>query len=100
MWSKLDDLDFADDIVLTPRTKGQIHLKVKKLSINSKATGLKVDSEKANLLRLNFISNETVQVDEQDIADLTWVHTSACQGAGRRILSFLAEQKAAMLLRL
>ena len=75
-------------------------MKVKKFSINRKATGLKVDLEKTNLLRLNFINNETVQVDEQDIADLTWVHTSACQGAGRRILSFLAEQKAAMLLRL
>ena len=70
LWSKLDDLDLADD-----------------LHPERRATGLKpVDLEKTNLLRLNSTSNETVQVDEQDISDLIWVHTSACHGAGRRTL--------------
>ena len=70
LWSKLDDLDFADDIALTSSTKCQIQQKVTNLSTNSKATGLKINSEKTKLLRLNTISNENVQVDEHDIEDV------------------------------
>jgi len=45
LWSKLDNLDFADDIVLTSSTKGQLlQPKVENLSTNSKATGLKINS--------------------------------------------------------
>ena len=39
LWSKLDDLDFADDIALTSSTKFQIQQKVTNLSTNSKTTG-------------------------------------------------------------
>ena len=52
LWSKLDDLDFADDIALTSSTKCQIQQKVTKL------------------LRLNTTSNENVQIDEHDIEDV------------------------------
>ena len=45
LWSKLDNLDFADDIALTFSTKGQLlQPKVENLSTNSKATGLKINS--------------------------------------------------------
>ena len=44
LWSKLDDLDFADDIALTSSTKCQIQQKVKNLSTNSKTTGLKINT--------------------------------------------------------
>ena len=70
LWSKLDDLDFADDIALTSSTKCQIQKKVKTLSTNSKTTGLKINSEKTKLLRLNTTSNENVQVDDHDIEDV------------------------------
>ena len=70
LWSKLGDLDFADDIALTSSTKCQIQQKVTNLSINSKTTGLKINSEKTKLLRLNTTSNENVQVDEHDIEDV------------------------------
>ena len=40
LWSKLDDLGFADDIALTSSTKCQIQQKVTNLSTNSKTTRL------------------------------------------------------------
>ena len=70
LWSKLDDLDFADDIALTSSTKCQIQQKVTNLSTNSKKTGLKINSEKTKLLRLKMTSNENVQVHEHDIEDV------------------------------
>ena len=51
-------------------TKCQIQQKVTNLSTNSKTTGLKINSDKTKLLRLNTTSNEHVQVDEHDIEDV------------------------------
>ena len=70
LWSNLDNLGFADDIALTSSMKCQIQQKVTNLSTNSKTTGLKINSEKTKLLRLNTTSNENVQVDEHDIEDV------------------------------
>ena len=70
LWSKLDDLGFADDIALTSTTKCQFQQKVTYLSTNSKTAGLKINSEKTKLLRLNTTSNENVQVDEHDIEEV------------------------------
>ena len=70
LWSNVDDLDFADDIALTSSTKCQIQQKATNLSTNSKTTGLKINSEKTKLLRLNTTSSENVQVDEHDIEDV------------------------------
>ena len=70
LWSKVDDLDFADDIALTSSTKCQIQKKVTNLSTNSKTTGLKINYEKTKLLRSNRTSNEYVKVKEHDIEDV------------------------------
>ena len=59
-------------------TKQQIQQKVRSFSTNSKATGLKVNSEKTKLLRLNTTNNEKVQVDDRDIDD---VESFVCLGA-------------------
>ena len=68
--SKLNDLDFADDIALISSTKQQIQQKVRSLSNNSKVTGLKINSEKTKFLRLNTTNNKKVQVDDRDIDDV------------------------------
>ena len=68
--SKLEDLDFADDIVLISSTREQIQQKVRSLSTNSKGTGLKINAEKTKLLRLNTSNTEKVQVDGQDIEEV------------------------------
>ena len=78
LWSKLNDLNFADDISLISSTKQQIQQKVRSLSTNSKATGLKINSEKTKLLRLNTTNNEKVQGDDRDIDD---VERFVCLGA-------------------
>ena len=72
LWPKLDDLDFVDDITLTASSKCQMQIqqKVTNLSTNSKKTGLKINSEKTKLLRLNMTSSENVRVDKHDIEDV------------------------------
>ena len=100
LWSKLDDLDFADDIALTSSTKCQIQQKVTNLSTNSKTTGLKINSEKTKLLRLNTTSNEYVQVDEHDIEDVEsfvylGAHISKSGGTEEDIKARLGKVRAA-----
>lgn len=85
LWSKLNDLDFADDTSLTSSTTQQIQQKVKSLSANSKATGLKINSEKTKLLRLNTTNNEKVHFDDREIDDVEsfvylGVHVSSSGG--------------------
>ena len=70
MCSKLDDLDFADDIALISSTREQIQQKVRSLSTNSKGIELKINAEKTKLLRLNTSNTEKVQVDGQDIEEV------------------------------
>ena len=70
MCSKLDDLDFADDIAIISSTREQIQQKVRSLSTNSKGIGLKINAEKTKLLRLNTSNTEKVQVDGQDIKEV------------------------------
>ena len=60
----------VDDIALISSTKQKIQQKVRSLSTNSRATGLKINSEKTKLLRLNTANNETIQVDDRDIDDV------------------------------
>ena len=68
--SKLEDLDFGDDIALISSTREQIQRKGRSLSTNSKGIGLKIDAEKTKLLRLNTSNTEKVQVDDQDIEEV------------------------------
>ena len=68
--SKLEDLDFADNIALISSTREQIQQKGRNLSTNSKGIGLKIDAEKTKLLRLNTSNIEKVQVDGQNIEEV------------------------------
>ena len=100
LWSKLNDLDFADDIALISSTKQQIQQKVRSLSTNSKATGLKINSEKTKLLRLNTNNNEKVQGDDRDIDDVEsfvclGAHVSSAGGTEDDIKARLGEASAA-----
>ena len=70
LWSKPDDLDYADDIALISSTRGKIQQKVRSLNSISKETGLKINTSKAKLLQLNTASNKKIQVDEQDSEDV------------------------------
>ena len=103
LWTKLNDLDNADDIALISSTKQQVQQKeeVRNLSANSKATGLKINSEKTKLLRLNTTNNKKVQVDDRDIDDIAesfgylGAHISSSGGTEDDIKARLGKARAA-----
>ena len=87
-------------MLLYPAQKQQIQQKVRSLSTNSKATGLKIYSEKTKLLRLNTTNNEEVQVDDRDIDDVESfvylvAHVSSCGGTEDDIKVRLGKARAA-----
>lgn len=103
LWSKLNYLDFADDVALISSTKQQIQKRVRSLSTNSKATGLKINSEKTKLHRLNTTNNEKVQVEDRDIDDLEsfvylgGVHVSSSGGTEDDIKARFGKARAAYI---
>ena len=68
--SKLDDLDFADDIALLSSTKQQIQQKTDMLVRNSGQIGLKANRQKCKVLRLNTKNKDTIKIDEESIEDV------------------------------
>lgn len=87
-------------LLLYPAQKQQIQQKVRSLSTNSKATALKIYSEKTKLLRLNTTNNEEVQVDDRDIDDVESfvylvAHVSLCGGTEDDIKVRLGKARAA-----
>ena len=61
-WTEID----ADNIALTSSTTSQIQQKARSHRTNSKGTGLKINSQKTRLLRLNTPNIEKVHVVGQD----------------------------------
>ena len=51
--SKVDDLDFADDIALLSATKQQIQDKTRKLNVEATRVGMKISVEKTKTMRMN-----------------------------------------------
>ena len=58
LWSKLEDLDSADDIALTSGTRDQMQRNLRNLDKYSTETGLNISIAKTKLLRLNAVSIE------------------------------------------
>ena len=68
--TKLEDLDFADDIALLSSTKQHIQTKTDKLAHDAERVGLKVNVDKSKLLQINSRNNDTVEVNGQEIEDV------------------------------
>ena len=51
--SKLEDLDFADNIVLMSSTRQHMQTKSKKLEEDSERVGLKINIDKTKIMRVN-----------------------------------------------
>ena len=64
--SKLDDLDFADDIALLSSTKQQMQDKLNKLDAEARRVGLKINMEKTKMMRINSSSQEQFTIGTQD----------------------------------
>ena len=70
MMSKLEDLDFADDIALLSSTHSQVQSKTNSMSGLVKRVGLKINAKKTKVLRLNNRKMEPVKFEGKDIHDV------------------------------
>ena len=70
MMSKLEDLDFADDIALLSSTHSQMQSKANSMSGLVKRVGLKINEKKTKILRLNNRKMEPVKLEGKDIEDV------------------------------
>ena len=68
--TKLEDLDFADDIALLSSTRQHIQAKTDKLTHEAERVGLKVNVDKCKLLRINSRNNDVVEVNGRGIEDV------------------------------
>ncbi len=58
--TKLDDLDYADDIALLSSTKDQLQRKHTDVSKHAHTTGLKITAAKTKVMRLNANNNQPI----------------------------------------
>ncbi|GFR97185.1 endonuclease-reverse transcriptase [Elysia marginata] len=72
--SKLDDLDFADDIALLSSTQQHFQQKTDNLVLLSHQTGLRVNPEKCKTLRIYEKSTDNIRVDNATLEDVETVH--------------------------
>ncbi len=68
--SKLEDLDFADDLVLLASTKQHIQQKIDRLSKEAKRTGLKTNSQKTKVMRINSRNNDDITIGGQAVEEV------------------------------
>ena len=71
MMETLEDLDYADDIVLFSSTWRHAQQKLESLNSNGLLTGLKINRTKTESLRINAPNNTAFSVGGDDIKDVT-----------------------------
>ena len=78
MMDTLEDLDYADDIVLLSESWRHGQTKLERLNQVSKSTGLKINKKKTESLRVNATNNNTFKVDGEDLNEVsTFVYLGA-----------------------
>ena len=83
--SKLDDLDFGDDVVLLSSTKHQIQDKTTRLVEEARRVGLKINKEKTKAMRINARNQEKIIINGQDIGDVNefvYLGAKVCKEGG------------------
>ena len=70
--SKLEDLDFADDIIALLSSTQQHAAQVKATRLNKYAaqTGLRINKKKTEVLRINSKCNTRIQIDDQHLNEV------------------------------
>ena len=71
MMETLEDLDYADDIVLLSKSWRHAQQKLEKLRQNGLRTGLKINKTKTESLRINTTNYSAFNVGGEDIKDVT-----------------------------
>jgi hypothetical protein len=68
--TKLDDLDFADDITLLPSSKDHMQNKFNSLNNYATQTGFKINAGKTKVMRLNANNSQAITINEKDVDDV------------------------------
>ena len=83
--SKLDDLDFADDIATLSATKQQMQDKTRRMEEEAKRVGLKINTAKTKNMRINARNQEKIKINGQDIEEteeFTYLGATVCKEGG------------------
>ncbi|VDO78426.1 unnamed protein product [Schistosoma curassoni] len=67
---QLDDLDFADDLVVLSQSQQQMQEKTTSVAAASAAVGLIIHKEKSKILRYNTACTNPVTFDREDLEDV------------------------------
>jgi len=70
LMSKLEDLDFADDLALLSHRLQHMQEKMDSLKEASQRVGLKISQEKTKLLRVNTVQEEDITIGEQAVEEV------------------------------
>ena len=70
LWTQLDDLDFADDLVLLSHNHRQMQDKTTLLETTSAGAGLKINRKKTELMKMNTTVNTPVTVGGKPIKEV------------------------------
>ena len=68
LFSKLEDLDFADDVALVSHTHQHMQEKTTRLSTYVQEVGLKISQKKTEVMLLNVSNPKPVQVNREDLS--------------------------------
>ena len=70
LWTQLDDLDFADDLALLSHNHNKMQDKTTRLETISARTGLKINTKKTELMKINTTANTPVTVGGKPIKEV------------------------------
>ena len=70
LMTKLEDLDFADDVALLTHTQQHMQSKTESLANVAKTTGLEININKTKSLRINATQTEAITIDDNAIEDV------------------------------
>ncbi|GFR62101.1 LINE-1 retrotransposable element ORF2 protein [Elysia marginata] len=70
LWTKLEDLDFADDLALLSRSHTQMQAKTTTLNKLSESIGLRIHPAKSKVLRVGTQTSEAVMIGDQPLEDV------------------------------
>ncbi|VDO66973.1 unnamed protein product [Schistosoma margrebowiei] len=68
--NQLDDLDFADDLALLPRTHEQMQMKTASIAAVSASIGFNIHKEKTKVLKYNTDNTNPITLDGETLEDV------------------------------
>ena len=83
--SKLDDLDFADDVVLLSSTKQHMQEKSSRMEEEARRVGLKINTGKTKTMRMHARKQEKITVNGEhieDVEDFTYLGATVSKDGG------------------